>query len=462
MVVLGSSAYFHATAPELFVGIDLGTSGLRLVVVDGSGLTVATASQTWPVAASEQDPAQWLASLEKLWRPLIRELPGRVLAVSATSTSGTVLPTDCQGRPLAAAWLYSDRRGSELGARFGIPAGWGLSRWLWWQLQGSTDCRLTHPSDYLLTVLGAKAGWTDHTCALKSGYDPAAGKWSLALAAGIPAAQLPAVVRPGTVVGTLAAEWGLGGGVKLVAGCTDGVAGQIAGGALAAGQVCLSLGSTLIFKGVSAAKIATADGAVYSHLHPDGRLWLPGAASACGGAILEKFYPREQWKALNSRAATLHLPTGQTAYPLATPGERFPHSGADFAGGLPDISTDDPRFYAGLLEGVAFVERLGLERLIALGMPVQGALLCVGGGTRSEVWLRIRAAVLDRELQLPAQVQPALGAAILAAAGAWGVSVTRAAARMVRLGGQVLPDIALAAAYEPVYRRFLERWAGAD
>ncbi|AGY56975.1 FGGY-family carbohydrate kinase [Gloeobacter kilaueensis] len=442
---------------ELFIGIDLGSSGLRLLAVDSSGQPAAESRCGWPVVGTEQDPLGWLVALETLWPAFCRQLAAPVRAVAITSTSGTVLATDRQGRPISPAWLYSDCRGAKIAARFGIAASWGLSRWLWWQDHGPADCLLVHPSDFLLMAMGAAPGWTDHTCALKSGYDPESGEWRRALAAGIPAHQLPAVVRPGTVLGRLDPRWNLGDGVQLVAGCTDGVAGQIAAGALSVGEVCLSLGSTLIFKGVSTERIEGAGGAVYSHLHPDGNLWLPGAASACGGAILEQFYPKESWDTLNG-LATGCIPTGSTAYPLSRPGERFPITESTFSGALPEFAVTDPRFFAGLLEGVAFVERLGLEQLERLGMPRTGRHFCVGGGNRSPLWLRLRAAVLGTTLHLPLQAEPALGAAILAAAGASGLSVAETAARMTRAVQSIEPDRTLKAACAPIYRRFVERW----
>ncbi len=427
------------------------------MALDASGHTQATAGCSWPIEGTIQDPAQWERALEQSWQALIPQLRSPVGAVSVTGTSGTVLALEGK-QPLTPAWLYSDRQGALQAQKLGVPASWGLSHWLWWLSQKPQQTgRLTHPGDYLLMLLGAEAGITDHTSALKSGYDLVLGNWDRALSLGVQREQLPQVVRPGTVIGRLSERWGLGSSVLLVAGCTDGVAGQIASGALFPGQVCVSLGSTLIFKGVSKQPIASADGAIYSHLHPDGELWLPGAASSCGGAILSHHYPADRWDALASQARTL-VPTGSTAYPLFAMGERFPIARADFMGGLPQFNHADPRFYAGLLEGVAFVERLGLERLMQLNMPVGDQVFVVGGATRSELWLQIRASILRRVLLLPAEVQPASGAAILAAAGYQQTSVAAAAHQLVHLKRRVEPVADWVPRYQELYQQFSEHW----
>lgn len=438
---------------DTFIGIDLGSSGLRITAIEPTGSAAAGVSRTWPANKTEQDPRLWAETLHALWAELRSQLSGTVRALSVCSTSGTVLAVDRRGEALGPAWMYSDRRGAVLAREHGVPPSWGLSHWLWWctQYPRASDL-LAHPTDYLLGKLGGVVGLTDHTSALKSGFDPATGRWSRAEAVGIDVNRLPQVVRPGTVVGKLSPSWGMGSDVLLVAGCTDGVAGQIASGALRDGQVCVSLGSTLIFKGVSPSRLDTVDGSVYSHLHPDGEHWLPGAASTCGGAILGHFFEADCWDTLAHAAESL-VPTGAAAYPLALPGERFPLVAPDFPGSLPNFDRQDPRFYAGLLEGVAFVERLGLERLTRLGMPLTGDVLTVGGGTRSDLWLKIRASVLGRDLLLP-EAEPAFGAAILAAAGYWQITVAKAAEQLVRVERRVEPVPEWVRAYEEIYRRF--------
>jgi xylulokinase len=444
----------------VFLGMDLGTSGLRLVALDDQGNLLTQQTHHWD--SSVTDPQSWLGTLELLMQNLQHQLPPgyAVVAVSACSTSGTVLPVDQQGSPLDDALLYQDPRGQAEAQRLGIPASWGLSRWLWWiaaHPELSQQAYLAHPTDFLLCQLGGPTRITDHTCALKSGFDLETYRWPADWmdAYGIRVDRLPQVVSPGTVIGSVSPEWNLGSQVLIVAGITDGCAGQLATGAIAVGQVSTSLGTTLIFKGCSSDKLASADGSVYCHLHPDRSGWLPGAASSCGGGILNACFPAGNFAQLDQQA-TVHLPTGYSCYPLWQPGERFPIANPNWRGRLPPFDRTDPRFYAALLEGVAFVERLGVDRLQQLGLQVQGSIATTGGGCRSPLWLELRASILNRDLLLPQWPQPAVGSAILAAAGWWQCSVAAAVKRLVRVGQVISPRPDWASAYADLYQGFLQ------
>lgn len=98
------------------------------------------------------------------------------------------------------------------------------------------------------------------------------------------------------------------------------------------------------------------------------------------------------------------------------------------------------------------VERLGLERLEALGVDQSGPVWVTGGGNRSQLWLRIRASVLNRPLALSRHPQPAVGSAILAAAGFWGCSVQSAATQMIQTDRQIEPDPSWAEPYEQTFQ----------
>lgn len=433
-----------------FVGIDLGTSGIRGVVLGSHGNLVASHAQTWPGA--ERDPRYWVQALDQILAQLLAQVSGthQIQALSCCGTSGTVIAVDQQMDPVVEAWLYDDPRGTEQAQQLGISKSWGLCRWLWWAQTEPELYRqswLAHPTDILLHHLGADPHTTDHTSALKSGFDLVNYQWPdpWLREHGLDSSRFPQVVAPGCPIGRHSS------GFVLVAGCTDGCAGQLAAGAVAPEQISTSLGTTLIFKGVSQSRIQTADGGVYSHLHPDQSCWLPGAASFCGGGILRHHFPGADLARLDQRAAPL-VPTGQVCYPLIQAGERFPLVDPAFAGIDPPFEPGSPAFYSALLEGVAMVERLGLERLEALGVDQSGPVWVTGGGNRSQLWLRIRASVLNRPLALSRHPQPAVGSAILAAAGFWGCSVQSAATQMIQTDRQIEPDPSWAEPYEQTFQ----------
>ncbi|MDX2272865.1 MAG: FGGY-family carbohydrate kinase [Cyanobacteriota bacterium] len=442
----------------LFLGIDLGTSGLRVVALNTEGSLVGQVSQS----LTSVQPDEWIATLRGLWQELSEQVGGhyQAVAVSACSTSGSIVPIDREGKPVFEALLYHDSRGQSQARAHEIPTSWGLGRWLWWQETHPVLAQtsyLAHPSDVLLTALGGEPRVTDHTSALKSGFDPVGYCWGWS---GIPTLDwqpFPRVVAPATPIGYLREEWRWGSAKTLiVAGITDGCAGQLASGAVAAGQVAVSLGTTLIFKGVSHHPLQTQDGSVYSHLHPDRQTWLPGAASCAGGGSLPHHFPDQEWRVWDEQAMR-HLPTGEIIYPLWQPGERFPVTSPNFFG---FSSLGDPRSsrgYAALLEGVGFVEKLGIERLQQLGLIPQSPILATGGGCRSPLWLRIRASILNRPLQVPQYPQPAVGAAILGAAAWWQCSVREASQRLVKQGQHIDPVAAWVDPYGEAYRTFCQR-----
>jgi len=416
----------------VFLGIDLGTSGMRVVALSEAGEVVGKSERSWD--PPETNPGRWLRTLRTLLGHLRGQLGDRytIVALSACSTSGTVLPVDGRGMPLDQAWLYSDPRGQVQAKQLGIPASWGLSRWLWWAE--------AHPDRYRDSYLAHPAAYTwPREWLSRHGLDPK---------------RFPEVVAPGTVLGTVRAEWELGPEVLIAAGITDGCAGQLAAGATRLGQVSTSLGTTLIFKANSADPIQTPS--LYSHLHPDRNGWWPGAASFCGGGVLPHFFPGGNLAALDQQAEA-HLPTGLVSYPLCRPGERFPILDDAFAGFLPQAEVGSPRFYAALLEGVAMVERLGLETLAAHGIPLlEGSpIFTTGGGCKSSLWLRLRASILARPLAVVKHPDPAVGAAILAASAYWCCSVQQAADRLVQVERLVQPDPAWARFYEGIYQEFV-------
>lgn len=438
------------------LGIDLGTSGMRIVALDDRGELQAEVSHRW--TQPETDPQQWIQVMQHLLARIKLGLSEdhTPIAISACSTSGSVLPVDAQGRPLDQAWLYDDPRGQAQAQRLGISSSWGLCRWLWWQ-ETSPDryghSFLAHPGDLLLTALGGKPRVSDHTCALKSGFDLQTYRWSERWQkAGLDLERMPQVVAPGTVIGVVQPQWELGEEVQIVAGCTDGCAGQLAAGAVAPGQISTALGTTLIFKGTSRQRIQTPDGSVYSHLHPDRDTWLPGAASSCGGGVLETYFGGTDLGRWDQQAQAI-WPTGEICYPLTRPGERFPVVDPDFEGFWPEGDRDSPRFYRALLEGVALVERLGLERLQELGVDRRGPVFTTGGGNRSELWLQIRASVLDRDLVLTRYPQPAVGVAMIAAAGAQGRSVQDTVQALVQEERRISPRSEWVEVYQESFER---------
>ena len=235
---------------------------------------------------------------------------------------------------------------------------------------------------------------------------------------------------------------------------TDGCAAQIASGALRPGSWNSVLGTTLVLKGASVTPVHDATGVVYNHRAPDGS-WLPGGASSVGAGVLTAAFAGADPATMDARAAA-HEPSGAVAYPLVSPGERFPFLAPDASALVMGEPAGDADLWAALLQGVAFAERLCLDYLDHLGAPLDGPLTFTGGGARSPYWNQLRADILGRPARVPKQTEPALGMAALAAHGTGSGPLTDVAERMVRIGSVLEPRPGRTALFAEPYARLVD------
>jgi len=502
----------HGAPGPVVAGIDVATATVRVLCADARGRVTARGSARLPAPVrdgrgrSEQDAREWWPAAVRALREATAALPARgreVAAVAVSATSGTVALAGPDGVPLGPALMYDDRRAERLNARaqeagarrwaaLGLSVGptAALGRVAWWAaLAGAGDgdagdgaavdrsdprdqrlssvlaactgdgLRVLHTPELLGRALTGAPVPADWSHALKTGYDPRLREWPQEVldALGIPAAWLPRVAAPGTEAGTVcaaaAAETGLPQGCSVRLGMTDGCAGQLATGAVRPGEFVGVLGTTYVLKGVTRELVTDPAGALYSHRHPDG-WWLPGGASSTGGEALAAV-PADRLRTLDAEAAA-RGPAACVMYPLRRAGERFPFVSADARGFTLGSPADEAESHRAALEGVAFLERLAVERMRALGVPPSGPLHAAGGGSRSELWCRIRATSLDRPLRVADRAETAFGAALLAASGTLHASLTEAASAMAGAGRVVEPVPAEREALEESYARFVQ------
>lgn len=419
---------------SLVIGIDIGTSGVRAVALDEAGALVHEAHAALPAPERvgqrvTQSPALWWTALERTLDQLLAGLDGgRVVALAVDGTSGTLLLTDELGEPLTEGWMYNEASCVEEALRVaacapadssarGISS--ALARLL--HLQGAQPLarHALHQADWVAGRLAGRFGVADENNVLKLGYDLLQRRWPDWLdQLGVRRELLPEVVVPGTPLGCIAPVWarrfGLGDEVIVAAGTTDGVAAFLATGAAEVGDAVTSLGSTLVVKLLSDRPICDPRFGVYSHRL--GELWLAGGASNSGGAALLRFFTREQMESLTPLLDP-DLPTGLGYYPLPAPGERFPLNDPGLAGMVEPRPREDARFFQGLLEGIAAIEKQAFERLGELGAPALRRVYSVGGGAGNRAWTRIRQRALGVPMLTPALQQAAVGAARLARQG---------------------------------------------
>ena len=449
---------------EVWLGLDLGTQSARVVAVDGHGRVVSAQSQ--PLTSRrdgprhEQDPESWWDALAAASRAALAPLaPETIRGAALCATSGTVLLVDDRGRPVSPGLMYDDTRAVEQAERVNaagadrwaalgysrMQPSWALPKLLWLldHVDGTDTVRLAHQSDLMTRRLVGDAVPADSSHALKTGYDTIAERWPSDVLAALHVDEdiLPPVVRSGRPLGPVsatAAEFtGIPAGTPLYAGMTDGCAAQVGAGALATGSWNTVLGTTLVVKGATEELVRDPAGVVYSHRSPDGG-WLPGGASSAGAGVLSEHFAGRDLDAL-SRQAAARQPAPVIAYPLVSRGERFPFSAPDAEPFLLGRPADEVDFYAALLQGVAFVERLVFDYLDFLGAPTGGDLTLTGGGARSTAWSQLRADVLGRPVRIPRHAEAAVGMAVLAASRAGRRPLAEVAASMVAVEHELVP-----------------------
>ena len=439
----------------MFLGIDIGTSGVKAIVIDeagallGQGVAGLSVSRPLPLW-SEQDPEDWWAAAGAAVQAID---PGLRRAVRAIGLAGqmhgaTLLGVD--DRPLRPAILWNDGRSfaecAELEAMLpdlhGIAGnlampGFTAPKLLWVRGQEPQIFAAVRtvllPKDYVRLRMTGDAASDMSDSAGTLWLDVGRRRWSEAIlaACGLSVAHMPALYEGTAVTGTLrpdvAAAWGMG-RVPVIAGGGDNAAGAVGVGVVRDGDALLSLGTSgVIFVATDRFRPNPA-GAVHAFCHCLPAMWhqmsVHLSAASCidwGARLTGVVSPAEFF----ARAEASGPGEGAELFLPYLSGERTPHNDPHVRGaflGL-DHETDPGRLPQAVLEGVAFALADGLAVLRDAGSAI-ARLSVIGGGARSSYWGRILAAVLDLPLVYlrGGEVGPALGAAQLA--------------RIATLGGQ--------------------------
>lgn len=374
-----------------------------------------------------RDPKVWWAAARTALEAALETVDASGLgAIAVDGTSGTMLPVDDEGRPLASGRMYNDttedlailasvaEHAPETSAAHGPTS--GLAKAL--AMQSLHPAMVLHQADWIACRLSNRMV-SDANNALKTGYDPVAGCWPDWIAAtGLDTSLLPPVVDPSAPVGRvrpdIAEHFGLSRDCLVIAGTTDGCASFLATGASEPGDGVTALGTTMTLKILSDRPIFSPKYGIYSHRVLG--LWLAGGASNSGGAaLLAHFAPTEIERL--SEAIDPDVDTGLDYYPLPRPGERFPIADATLAPRMTPVPDSRAEFLKGMFEGIAAIETLAYKRLVELGAPRLASVRSVGGGAANAAWTRIRERRLNVPLIAPFSDEAAFGTALLARRG---------------------------------------------
>lgn len=473
----------------LYIGVDLGTSAVKLLLMDEKGTIEKIVSKEYPLyfpkpGWSEQNPEDWLAqTLEG-----IKELTSgcekdQVAGIGFGGQMHGLVALDQEDRVIRPAILWNDGRTGEetdylnqvigkerlSGCTANIAfAGFTAPKILWMKKHEPENfariCRIMLPKDYIAYKLSGSF-CTDVSDA--SGMlllDVKNRCWSKEMLeiCGIREEQLPKLYESSQAVGTLrpelAEELGLPETVKIIAGAGDNAAAAVGTGTVGEGMCNISLGTSgTIF--ISSREFRVDDNnALHAFAHADGHYHLMGCMLSA--ASCNKWWSEEILKTADfagEQADIEKLGENRVFYLPYLMGERSPHNNPDARAMFIGMSMDTTRadMTQAVLEGVAFGLRDSLEVAKSLGIKLERTKIC-GGGAKSPLWKRIIANVMNLKVDvIESEEGPALGGAMLAAVGC-GVypSVEAIARKLVKVVETIEPEPELAAKYEERYQEF--------
>jgi 7-cyano-7-deazaguanine reductase len=419
---------------DLYIGIDIGTTGARAVAIDTKEEILAFTQAGLPAPARHegqvtQDPGDWWKAISAALKELLTKIDAtRVHRIAIAGTSGTLVLCDKKGVPVSPGLMYNDRRAQaeadriagvadDLSAAFGTSGSLAKLLWLQEKKSNARAAHALHQADWIAGRLAGNFGHSDYHNCLKLGFDPDQMIWpDWFRSLGVTETLLPQVHAPGDVIGTISASaatvFGLPPEAEIVAGTTDSVAAFIAAGGSKPGHGVTVLGSTLALKLLSEQRVVSPKNGVYSHRL--GRYWLAGGASNTGGNVLLQYFSLEQIQEMTPLLDP-DMSTDLNYYPLAEPGERFPIDDPRMPPKLEPLPSDSVMFLQGILEGMANIEAQGYAALADLGAPHVNAIWTAGSGAQNPGWTKIRERTLGTKLKKARSEHAAFGAALIAA-----------------------------------------------
>ncbi|MDO3433186.1 xylulokinase [Rhizobium sp. CBN3] len=472
----------------MYLGLDLGTSGVKAMLIDGDQKIVGSANGALDVSRphsgwSEQEPAHWVRATEEAVAGLKAKHPKEFAAVKGIGLSGQmhgatlidasdkvlrpcILWNDTRSHVEAAA-LDADPRFRALTGNIVFP-GFTAPKLAWVRKHEpeifAKVAKVLLPKDYLRLWLTGEYISEMSDSAGTSWLDTGKRGWSseLLAATGLSREQMPALVegtdQAGRLRSELAAQWGISGSVVVAGGAGDNAASACGMGTVSDGAAFVSLGTSGVLFAANGSYLPKPESAVHAFCHALPNTWHQM------GVILSATDALNWHSGVTGKSAadltgelgeTLKAPSGVTFLPYLS-GERTPHNDAVIRGAFIGLGHESSRVVLtqAVLEGVAFAIRDNLEALRSAGTGIS-RVTAIGGGSRSHYWLASIATALGVPVDLPADGDfgAAFGAArlgLIAATGADPIAVCTPP----MTAGSIEPVAALKGAYEDAYKRY--------
>ncbi|MBW9054009.1 xylulokinase [Rhizobium mesosinicum] len=472
----------------MYLGLDLGTSGVKAMLIDGDQRIIGSANGSLDVSRphsgwSEQEPAHWIRATEEAVTGLKAKHPKELAAVKGIGLSGqmhgaTLLDaSDKVLRPcilwndtrshIEAAALDADPRFRKLTGNIVFP-GFTAPK-LAWVAKNEPEifakvAKVLLPKDYLRLWLTGEHISEMSDSAGTSWLDTGKRAWSseLLAATNLDEKQMPTLVegteQGGKLRAELASAWGISGDVVVAGGAGDNAASACGMGTVSDGAAFVSLGTSGVLFAANAAYLPKPESAVHAFCHALPNTWHQM------GVILSATDALNWHSSVTGKSAadltgelgeSLKAPSGVTFLPYLS-GERTPHNDAVIRGAFIGLEHESSRavLTQAVLEGVSFAIRDNLEALRSAGTDIS-RVTAIGGGSRSRYWLASIATALGVPVDLPADGDfgAAFGAARLGLIAATGADPVAVCAPPVT-AGTIEPVAALSSAYEDAYKRY--------
>ena len=476
---------------QLFIGVDLGTSAMKLLLVDASGQIQNEVTKEYPLEFpqpgwSQQDPADWKKALFEGIPELLHGFDGRnVAGIGAGGQMHGLVVLDEQDNVIRPAILWNDGRTakqvdylnneigkeklSNLTANIAF-AGFTAPKILWMAENEPENfqkiAKIMLPKDYINYILTGV-----HCC----DYSDASGMllldvqhkcWSeeMLKLCGITEKQMPKLFESYEVVGTvlpeIAGALGLDPNVKVVAGAGDNAAAAVGTGVVGAGGCNISLGTSGTIFISSDSFGVDPNNALHAFAHADGGWHLMGcmlSAASCNKWLCDEILHTKDYAAEQAPITEGKLGRNRVFFLPYLMGERSPINDTNARGTFIGMSMDTTRadLVQAVLEGVAFAIRDSFEVAKSLGIDIPTTKIC-GGGSKSPLWKQIFANVLGIPLQIVKTEQgPGYGGAMLAMVGCGQFETVHACAQaLVEVADTVYPDEELVQRYNEAYGKF--------
>ena len=475
----------------LYIGLDLGTSALKLLLMDENGEIKNVVSKEYPLEFphpgwSQQAPEDWLKAVKEGIPELLKGFDASLVkGIGAGGQMHGLVVLDKDDRVIRPAMLWNDGRTArqvdylnEVIGRDKLSAytaniafaGFTAPKVLWMRENEpelfARIAKVMLPKDYINYMLTG-VHCTDVSDA--SGmllFDVKNKRWSKEMLeiCGLKEAQMPAIFESSEAVGTvkpaMAAELGLPEGVIVAAGAGDNAAAAVGTGTVGDGACNISLGTSgTVFISSSSFGVDPFN-ALHSFAHADGFYHLMGcmlSAASCNKWLMDEIYQTADYGAEQKPITEDKLGRNHVYFLPYLMGERSPINDTNARGTFVGMTMDTTRadLTQAVLEGVAFAVRDMFEVARSLGIDIRRSNIC-GGGAKSPLWKTMIANILGINLDIVASEQgPGMGGAMLAmvATGAYS-SVHEVCAKLVHVVDTVHPDPELTARYEERYQQF--------